>query len=115
MGSKLRPETSPSHKLAPSNGTAYWMIYTAVKHQDGLIHGKLHKGENHCAIGCFFDDNPEAALPFDLIDEVAMVNDSVPHMTPRQRKLHVSKWLRWKLEQVGLLKPKAPAKKVKAS
>ena len=100
--SKLRPECSTrSNKPAPSNGTAYLMIYTAVQHQDGLIHGKLHGWGRHCAVGSFFEDNPQQALYTDMIDEVAAVNDSVPHYTIRERKAHVARWLKWKLQQLG--------------
>lgn len=103
--SRLRPETTTAEKgkPAPIGGTAYLMIYNAVRHQDGLAHGKLHDGNGaHCAIGSFFETNPKAAIGFDLIDEVAMVNDSMPYATMRQRKLHVLRWLRWRLQQVGM-------------
>lgn len=102
MSSKLR-QTKATDKPAPSNGTAYLMILSAVKDQGGLIHGALHDDHGaHCAIGSFFEVNKNLALPTDLIDEVAMVNDSIPHATPRQRKMHVAKWLRWKLKQLGM-------------
>lgn len=84
------------------NGTAYMMILSAVKQSEGLIHGTLHKNGESCAIGRYFDINEHTALPSQLIDEVAAVNDSVPHMTMRQRKLHVAKWLRWKLKALGM-------------
>jgi hypothetical protein len=79
------------------------MVLKAVENAHGLIHGKLdnEKGE-HCAIGNYFDVNPEAAMPVNIIDEIAAVNDSVPHYTKRQRKLHVVKWLRWRLAQLNM-------------
>ena len=109
MRSKLR-KTYPSTDPAPKDGTAYLMIYSAVRHQDGLIHGMLHDGGRSCAIGSFFNDNPKLALNTSLIDEVAMVNDSVPHMSAKQRREHVSRWLRWKLQQCGLNVPGKVAK-----
>src|SRR5687767_11763757 len=102
--SKLRSETVDAKptSYSPKGGTAYYMIYSAVKHQDGLIQGRLHDRGAHCAIGSFFEDNEKTALGVDIIDEVAAVNDSVPHLTPRQRKTHVLRWLRWKLQTLGM-------------
>ena len=103
--SKLRP-TLPNAAPGtpcPRNGTAYLMILVAVEQHDGLIHGKLdNRHGEFCAIGDFFDTNPKQALPTDLIDEVAAVNDSVPTYTRKQRKQYVAKWLRWKLTQLGM-------------
>lgn len=103
--SRLRPETTDARPgiYAPSNGTAYLMIYNAVRSQEGLFHGKLDgpRGE-HCAIGSYFHVNPRTALAHTLIDEVAAVNDSLPNGTPRQRKLNVLRWLRWKLAMAGM-------------
>lgn len=113
--SQLRKETVSAKPgtYAPKGGTAYYMIYSAVKHSDGLIHGKLDDHGAHCAIGNYFEDNPKTALGFDLIDEVAAVNDSVPHFTPKQRKSHVLRWLKWKLAQLGMpgFKADAPQRK----
>ena len=103
--SLLRPETVTAKPGTPSptNGTAYLVIYNAVKRRAGLIHGKLdNKYGEHCAIGSYFDDHPRSALNFGIIDEVAMVNDSVPTATAKQRRLVVMRWLRWKLAQVGM-------------
>lgn len=108
--SKLRPELGDNEKRYPcmSNGTAYMMILSAVKHEHGLVHGKLHANGEHCAIGSYFTTNNHTALPSALIDEVAAVNDSVPHLSKRARKLHIAKWLRWKLDTLGYpgMKPK---------
>lgn len=103
MPSKLRGTVSAAPGTpAPRNGTALFLIYNAARARPGLIHGKLDGaiGE-HCAIGCYFADHPKTALPSALIDEVAMVNDSMPTSTPRQRKLAVLKWLRWKLKTLN--------------
>lgn len=103
--SKLRPETCDAKPgtYAPRNGTAYLMIYNAVKEQPGLLYGKLdgRHGE-HCAIGSYFQQNPRTALAHDLIDEVAAVNDSLPNATAKQRKANVMRWLKWKLGQAGM-------------
>jgi hypothetical protein len=100
--SKLRPECGRGTGPVPPNETAYLLIYTAVQHQTGLIHGHLHQGGWPCAIGSFFDDNPKLCLYDPIVDEVAMVNDSVPHYTPQKRKAYVARWLRWKLQQLGM-------------
>lgn len=103
--SNLRPETSESKSQtrAPQGGTGYLMIYAAVKQRDGLAHGRLHDGNGaHCAIGSFWETNKKIPLNTEMIDEVAMVNDSVPHLTKRQRKLHVLRWLKWRLKEVGM-------------
>jgi len=84
--------------------TAYLSIYNSVKGERfGLIHGRLHDyAGHHCAIGSFFNSvNKGTALPHDLIDEVATVNDSFRWFTPKQRKTAVLRWLKWKLEQFG--------------
>lgn len=102
--SKLRlTRTCTDDTPCPTNGTAYLMILNAVQTQRGLIHGVLDDAHGeHCAIGSFFEVNPKLALRSDLIDEVALVNDSMPKATPRQRKIMVARWLRWKLKALGL-------------
>lgn len=104
--SNLRPEcgkASPGD-YCPKGATAYLSIYNSVKGESyGLIHGRLHDGAgHHCAIGSFFTSvDKGTALPTDLIDEVATVNDSCRAFTPKQRRTAVLQWLRWKLEQLG--------------
>ena len=103
--SSLRPTLKDADPRTPcmSNGTAYLMILNAVQTQPGLLHGKLEtsKGE-YCAIGSYFHVNKGTCLPDTLINEVAAVNDSVPTLSPRRRKLHMLRWLRWKLVSVGM-------------
>lgn len=102
--SGLRPTLNSGSKLpCMKGGTALLLIYKAVQDAPGLIDGKLHDGHGeHCAIGNYFERHGNTSLPSDLIDEVAAVNDSVPNVSHRQRKLHVAKWLRWKLAQLGM-------------
>lgn len=102
--SKLRPEakSGDGKKYAPTGPTAYLMVYNAVKSKDFLISGRLHAWGASCAIGSFWDVNPNCSLYSDFIDEVAAVNDSVPKATPRQRRTIVLRWLRWKLAQSGM-------------
>lgn len=101
--SRLRPTLrSNSDKPCVSNGTAYLMIHNAVKTRRGLVHGHLELEREYCAIGSFFHVNTATALPTDLVDEVAAVNDSMPASTPRQRRTVVLRWLRWKLAMAGL-------------
>lgn len=101
--STLRPETQATKDPAIRGGTAYLAIYNAVREQDGLFHGKLDgpHGE-HCAIGSYFALPKHMALPMDLIDEVAAVNDSMPHASGRRRKTMMVRWLRWKLGTLGM-------------
>lgn len=98
---RLRPEcTDAPGKPAIPNDTALFLIRDAVARRRGLIHGRLHNGKGgHCAMGAFWDDNPNAVVYSDLIDEVAAVNDSVPPTaTAKERWKKVDKWLRWKIK-----------------
>jgi hypothetical protein len=102
--SKLRPTLKTATDGSPCmrNGTAYFMILNAVEQQTGLIHGQLHAAGAHCAIGSYFEVNGNTCLPNDLIDEVAAVNDSMPKLTPVQRKKRMMQWLKWKLAALGV-------------
>lgn len=96
-------DAGPNDPPAPRGATAYLVIYNAVREQDGLIYGRLdnERGE-HCAIGSYFAQRNHCPLPADIIDEVAAVNDSAPKATPKQRRLMVLRWLRWKLAQAHM-------------
>ena len=97
--SKLRPETCNSTHPAIPDDTALYLIRASVAQRKELIYGKLHdyKG-GHCALGCFWYDNPGATLHTALIDEVAAVNDSIPpSASAKERWRKVNSWLRWKL------------------
>lgn len=101
--SELRPTLRPSDKPCTATGaTAYLVIHGAVQSAKGLIHGKLHDNGNSCAIGSYFRQQREAVLPTHLIDEVAAVNDSVPHYTAKKRRQFVLQWLKWKLARAGM-------------
>ena len=101
--SKLRPECTTGTKPAIPDDTALFLIRDAVARRKSLIYGKLHDGKgHHCAIGAFWDDNPNATLTSRLIDEVATVNDSVgPTATARERWQKVNEWLRWKIKRLA--------------
>jgi hypothetical protein len=100
--SKLRPGLNDSKEQALPDETAYYAVYGAVQAQDGLCHGKLHDGRGaHCAIGSLWTTS-HSTLKSAFIDEVAAVNDSVPHLSNKQRKAHVLRWLRWKLDRLGV-------------
>lgn len=101
----MRPEIdnwTGRAEYSPSGGTAYLMIYNAVKSRRELIAGRLHAQGEHCAIGSFYHVNPKCGLQTELIDEVAAVNDSARGVSPRQRRLIVLRWLRWKLGTLGM-------------
>lgn len=97
--STLRPECRDSTSPAISDETAIYMIRDSVAKRRSLISGRLHDGRGaHCALGCFWTDNPKAALNASLIEEVAAVNDSIPKSaTPHERWKKVNSWLRFKL------------------
>lgn len=86
---------------SPTGATAYLMIYNGVKAKHGLIAGRLHSHGESCAIGSYYDANSECGLASDIIDEVAAVNDSFKG-TERERRLHMLRWLRWKLGSLGM-------------
>lgn len=101
--SKLRPECSPNpHSKATfvPDDTALFLIKQSIESRRVLIHGRLHDGlGNHCAIGCFWADNPKTSLNEALIDEVAAVNDSIPPTASAQERWKkVRSWLRWKIK-----------------
>lgn len=98
----LRPECKAAGKdsIHIPRDTALFLIRDSVERRGQLLHGRLH-GPNglHCALGCFWKDNPKTSLDTDLIEEVAAVNDSVgPNATPQERWKKVRGWLRWKLQ-----------------
>lgn len=98
--SKLRArETRDSTGSALPDDTALFLIRDSVAKRRELIHGRLNDGYgNHCAIGCFWEDNPGTTLHAALIDEVAAVNDSVPPTaTAKERWKKVDSWLRFKI------------------
>lgn len=97
--SKLRPECNDSRDPAMPDATALFLIRDSVRRRRSLIRGRLN-GPNgsHCAIGCFWADNPSVTLRSSLIDEVAAVNDSLPpSATPHQRWRKVNEWLRFRV------------------
>lgn len=102
--SKLRPTLNRSDGSRPcmTNGTAYMMILSAVQSRPGLVHGELKRHGEYCAIGSYFEINKNTSLPETLVDEVAAVNDSVPNLSELKRKEHVLRWLKWKLQILGM-------------
>lgn len=102
--SKLRPEcgTAGPHDLpSPTGLSAYLQIYGAVEKTEGLAHGKLHKQGLACAVGAYFDVDPRRTLKDTTIDEVAAINDAVPHYQPAERRGWVLRWLKWKMGTFG--------------
>jgi hypothetical protein len=90
------------------------MLLNAVESKRGLVHGRLHAHGESCAVGSFFDVNKDVPLPFSVIDEIAAVNDSMPHLSEAKRKIRVAQWLRWKLASLGMpgfSAPKVAARK----
>ena len=103
--SKLRPELVDykGKKSALPDDTALFLIRDSVERRRALIYGRLDGGVGeHCALGCFWADNPGHILNSSLIDEVATVNDSVPPTaTPQERWKKVNEWLRFKIASLA--------------
>jgi len=101
--SKLRPECGPGKGEALADDTALFLIRDSVAKRRSLIRGRLHDGKGgHCAMGCFWTDNPNITLHTALIDEVAAVNDSIPPgALPSVRWKKVNEWLRWKVKALA--------------
>ena len=98
----LRPEcidSPPGSRSLPSD-TALYLIRDSVARRRTLIYGRLHDGRGrHCALGCFWTDNPNLSLSADLVEEVAAINDSLPFSASRQERWKkVMGWLRWKMK-----------------
>jgi hypothetical protein len=106
--SKLRPEcgNAPKGSVSIPKDTALYLIRDSVAKRRSLIRGRLHDGRGkHCAMGCFWTDNPNAAIDTELVDEIAAVNDSVPATaTPHERWKKVNDWLKWKLKVLAAKK-----------
>jgi hypothetical protein len=93
--SSLRPEcVDAPGRPALSNDTALYLIRDSVARRRSLIFGRLHDGRGgHCAMGCFWQDNPRAVVNASLVEEVAAVNDSLPKTaTPHDRWKKVNGW-----------------------
>ncbi len=100
---ELRPDCTTYYgktRALPTD-TAMFLIRDAVARRRSLIHGQLHRGNRHCALGAFWEDNPELVLTSTLIDEVAAVNDSMPNASQHQRWKKVNEWLRWKIKAMA--------------
>lgn len=101
----LRPECSSGKgSFCPDQETAYYLIRESVAKRRSLGAGRLHKDGLSCAIGSFFDDHPQYALPTAVIDEVAAVNDSYRALSPHERWRKVNSWLRWKIRVLAGVK-----------
>ena len=100
--SKLRPELHDSTGDALPDDTALFLIRDSVARRRSLIHGRLRNGRGgYCAVGAFWQDNPNAVLHSSLIDEVAAVNDSLKDSTPQVRWKKVNEWLRFKIKSLA--------------
>lgn len=82
--SELRSECRSSSKPKTfGDNEAIRHIYDAVRKRRSLGFGKLDTDDGkHCAMGCFWEDNPGTVIGTKLVDEIAAVNDSVPPDAP---------------------------------
>ncbi len=115
MPGKFRSDevmTIPASGRVLPYDTALFLIQDAVARRRGLIFGHLHdKKGGHCAIGAFWEDNPNTIIDVNLVDEVAAVNDSIPQSaTPRERWKKVNSWLRFKIASLARQGVKPPAR-----
>jgi hypothetical protein len=106
MRNTLRPELlkgSGEGTMVPRD-TACFLIRDAVERRRGLIHGRLDgPGGAHCALGAFWEDNPGLTIPWEVVEEVAAVNDSLGlEATAKARWSKVISWLRWKVRVMAL-------------
>lgn len=91
----LRPEcTDAPSGTSISRERALLLIRAAVARRRSLIHGSLHLEDKHCALGCFWEDNPGTALEASLVNEISAMNDATPRATPKQRWKRMYRWLR---------------------
>lgn len=98
--SKLRPEcgtTTVSNNL--SDREFFRRLYNSVRKRRTLSFGKIDAKDGHCAMGCFWEDNPKITVPSNITDQIALINDSVPPTATRtERRKHVLRWLEYKLD-----------------
>lgn len=98
--STLRPECGTA---TVANGLGerqfFLSLYYSVKRRRTLSYGKLDAKDGHCAMGCFWEDNPKITVPTATVDVIALINDSVPPTATRsERRRHVLRWLEYKLD-----------------
>lgn len=113
MASKLRPECgSSSSNTSIPDDTALFLIRDSVARRRTLAYGRLHDNNGrHCAMGCFWEDNPKLSPSWSLLEEVAAVNDSLPRTaTPQQRWKKVMEWLRFKTASLATAANRGVAK-----
>ena len=94
--STLRSELYSGTTTPIADDVFFQKLHASLKTRRGLIKGQIDKGKkSHCAMGCFWDDVPDAAVKNTLIDEVAAVNDSVPDsLGTRVRMQIVRNWVK---------------------
>jgi hypothetical protein len=97
--SKLRPEACKSTDPAMNDADVLYWIKRSVEEERGLIHGRLHSGGMHCAMGSFWA-RYQATVHTSLVDEVAAINDMNPKERTTTRRRRVLEWIEWKLKRV---------------
>lgn len=80
----------------------YKRSLSAVKRQEGLIHGHFKNG-GVCALGALADaitarKGKDVCLSEWMALSLQQVNDSVPDATPKQRRAVVIRWLERKIK-----------------
>lgn len=118
MGSNLRPELREGniYMQAPlSRAEALRRIYKSVARRRSLTRGKLHDGEQHCALGCADADCKKNRSGFsisqELADEIAAINDKLGlRVSPKLRWQYVVNWLRKEMTKLSSAADRGVAK-----
>lgn len=103
MTSALRSELYGSHDPGPTEADFIKSLHASLKSRKALIAGAVDKGKQHCAIGCYFADNPNTAVKNSLVDQVAAVNDAVPQELGNKVRMQiVRKWVENRAKALGV-------------
>lgn len=104
MASKLRAgQLFGSFKPGITEQELLKQLSVSLKKRRALAFGQIDIGKSHCAMGCFFADNDNVAVPNALIDQVAAVNDAVPdELGNKVRMQIVRNWVSNRAKALGV-------------
>lgn len=97
--SQIRPTLTQSDDPGLTYRQTFFRVMQSVMSRRSLIHGKLKDDGETCAVGAYFEDS-DMPISGHAIDEIAAYNDSFPKLTPHQRWLKVSQWLKVRAKQL---------------
>lgn len=103
MTSVLRKECSDAPEApVQSRSQFYYSVYEALNSARGLIYGRLRNAQGACAMGKYWDRHPRYGVPYDVLDEIARVNDLRPGENKFQRWQRVRRYLRARMQAYGI-------------